>query len=188
MRNKLLKPIALWCLCWCVLPVQSQEQQAVTDIGSAFNYLQLQYRASVKGEFVQHKQLKMLKRPLRSSGEFAATAETFFWQQTLPVASRIELQGGQVISTDHLGNQQPIAGAEQFVPLLRALVSQNAQQLTQYLRFAGLDNNCVQFATTAPLSQIFSTITMCGQGQIAYLTLRETSGTESRIELTYAED
>lgn len=169
----------------CVLFYTYAVTGAANELEEAFAKLNLSPNKSVSGQFEQAKKITVLKNELSSSGSFQADENGFVWQQLLPVKSQISLQNNTVISRDNLGNEKNLAQAQQYIPLLQALLTQDAAKLDTYLSFAALDGQCISFIPKAPLNTLYKSISLCGENQVNQLILIEQANHQTRISLTY---
>ena len=121
------------------------EQQATkADLLSLSGQLSPSLQA--KGEFTQHRYLKVLKRPLVSQGEFIFAKDLgVIWQQNTPFSSTLILKDKQLIQIDSQGNvsvndaSQAGSGnqmSDVMPKLLNALLSGDIQQLEQHFNLS----------------------------------------------------
>ncbi|WP_299802732.1 outer membrane lipoprotein carrier protein LolA [uncultured Shewanella sp.] len=121
------------------------EQQATeADLLSLSEQLSPSLQA--KGEFTQHRYLKVLKKPLVSQGEFIFAKDLgIIWQQTTPFASTLILKDKRLIQIDSQGNvsindaEQTGSGSQMsdvMPKLLNALLSGDIEQLEQHFNLS----------------------------------------------------
>ncbi len=99
----------------------------------------LQLGEQAKGEFQQTRSLAVLKRPLKSAGQFIFSQNIgLLWQQTSPFNSTLLLKQNTLIQQDSLGNitqskanQTSAAMAEQLPQLMQALLTGDLDVLAQ---------------------------------------------------------
>lgn len=168
----------------CSLLVMSVCASA-NELDQAFTKLNLKPLQAVSGKFEQAKKITVLKKELLSNGTFSADENGFVWQQLQPVKSQISLHNNQVKSVDHLGNEKQLAQAAQYIPLLQALLTQDAAKLSPFLTFVEQSEECLIFAPKPPLDTLYKSISLCGETQINSLLLVEQANHQTRISLTY---
>ena len=99
----------------------------------------LQLGEQAKGEFQQTRSLAVLKRPLKSAGQFIFSQNIgLLWQQTSPFNSTLLLKQNTLIQQDSLGNitqskanHTSAAMAEQLPQLMQALLTGDLDVLAQ---------------------------------------------------------
>ncbi|QSX37052.1 outer membrane lipoprotein carrier protein LolA [Shewanella sedimentimangrovi] len=131
---------------------------------------------SLRGQFAQLRQLKVLKRPLRSEGYFLfAPDKGLVWQQQTPFPNRLLLQQHQLWQQDSQGHWQqfPTGGADSpagIMPLLvKGLLSGDISPLQErfqlYLQ-AGPEWQLGLVPKDPALANLFSRIRVEGAGQL----------------------
>lgn len=160
---------------------------------------------SVSGKFTQYRQLKVLKKPLVSHGQFAFDAKQgLIWQQTQPFSSSLILKDDELIQVDSSGHRQMIkasesqgagALAETMPTLLKALLSGNISALTEQFSLylvhntpdkSSLDNIHRWQLGLVPkdplMLKVIPQMVLEGDAQLSSLTLLSGNGDTSRIE------
>lgn len=118
-----IKLMLILCFCSVWISTQCKADTSTTAV-SANNYQQLFTQSAdtaqlvalsqklnlgetVRGQFVQSRQLKVLKKPLISQGQFIFDKEQgLFWQQIKPFESLLILKDKQLIQRDSQGRVQ----------------------------------------------------------------------------------
>ncbi|GIU11352.1 MULTISPECIES: outer membrane lipoprotein carrier protein LolA [unclassified Shewanella] len=175
------------------------EQQATeADLLSLSGQLSPSLQA--KGEFTQHRYLKVLKKPLVSQGEFIFAKDLgVIWQQNSPFASTLILKDKQLIQIDSQGNisvndAEQAGGASQMsevMPkLLNALLSGDIEQLEQHFNLslvqaqtgAGVNHWQLGLQPIDPmLAKALPKLVLVGDAKIQSLVLFSANGDRSEI-------
>ena len=160
---------------------------------------------NASGKFTQYRQLKVLKKPLVSHGQFAFDSQLgLVWQQTKPFSSSLILKEGELIQVDSSGHRQVTkasesqgagALAETMPTLMKALLSGNinalSQQFTLYLVQSSPDTSASEIANSWQLGlvpkdplmhKVIPQMVLEGDAQLTSLTLLSGNGDTSRIE------
>jgi hypothetical protein len=163
-----------------LIPVtQSYASELLADITSRL------VKASItQGTFQQEKQLKILSRPLMSSGLFTYDqSKGVIWQTLAPVPSLLLVNESQLISGQ---GEQNVPAA--FGKVFKALLGGDLHELTESFLMTGENkNNTWQLQLTPTdefLQKIISTITLRGDSELRALELQEVTGNFTRISFT----
>jgi len=150
------------------------DQQATTESLSQFS-ADMAGPQPLRGKFEQLRRLKVLKRPLRSEGQFLFTPEQgLAWLQQTPFQSRLLLQPSQVWQQDSQGlwQQLPAGGADSpagIMPLLvKALLSGDIAPLQnqfQLYLLAGPQWQLGLVPKDPVMARLFAQIRVEGAGQ-----------------------
>ncbi|MGL4938356.1 outer membrane lipoprotein carrier protein LolA, partial [Shewanella sp.] len=171
-----IKLMLILCFCSVWISAQCKADTSTTAV-SANNYQQLFTQTAdkaqlvalsqklnlgetVRGQFVQFRQLTVLKKPLISQGQFIfAQAQGLIWQQIKPFDSLLILKDKQLIQRDSQGRVQvnqadasaSAAAMGDLLPsLVRAMLGGDISGLSENfeLHFLSLDNDQWQLGLT----------------------------------------
>lgn len=152
----------------------------------------LRQHDTVKVGFTQLKTLRILKKPLQSAGSLVFwRGKGMLWQVTEPVAATyvLNVQGMREV-TQAAGSAAPLAtnsAAPNLLPLFDAIFAGDEAALAQHFdyRISGTAQawqlNLVP--RDAMLQRIFSRLELDGRDYIDRITLFDTRGDQTRIEL-----
>jgi hypothetical protein len=163
-----------------LIPVtQSYASELLADITS-----RLVKAPITQGTFQQEKQLKILSRPLMSSGLFTYDqSKGVIWQTLAPVPSLLLVNDSQLISGQ---GEQNVPAA--FGKVFKALLGGDLHELTEGFLMTGENkNNTWQLQLTPTddfLQKIISKITLRGDSELRTLELQEVTGNFTRIGFT----
>lgn len=143
---------------------------------------QLQQPQSVQGNFIQHRYLKALNKPIEMQGQFALLAQKrLLWQLEKPFNNSLRVtpngiqqwNGTQWVNSGNVGQNEQIG-------LFLGLLSGNIDGLKSQFDFA-LSGNANQWQLTLTpnsllMQQIFTTIEISGDQTVKKLTLNEKQG------------
>lgn len=149
---------------------------------------QLQQPQSVQGNFIQHRYLKALKKPIEMQGQFTLLAQKgLLWQLEKPFNNNLRVtpngiqqwNGTQWVNSGNVGQNEQIG-------LFLGLLSGNIDGLKSQFDFA-LSGNANQWQLTLTpnsllMQQIFTTIEISGDQTVKKLTLNEKQGDRTQIE------
>ena len=149
---------------------------------------QLQQPQSVQGNFIQHRYLKELNKPIEMQGQFALLAQKgLLWQLEKPFNNSLRVtpngiqqwNGTQWVNNGNVGQNEQIG-------LFLGLLSGNIDGLKSQFDFA-LSGNANQWQLTLTpnsllMQQIFTTIEISGDQTVKKLTLNEKQGDRTQIE------
>ncbi|ACA88854.1 outer membrane lipoprotein carrier protein LolA [Shewanella woodyi] len=195
----------------CVQTVQSASFDALFESRADNQQLEkltdrLELGENAQGKFTQYRQLKVLKKPLISHGQFAFDSSLgLVWQQTRPFPSTLVLKDGELIQIDSSGNRQITkasesqgagALAETMPKLLKALLSGEITALNDQFNLylihskesttsSSLQVNGWQLGLVPkdPLMlKVIPQMVLQGENQLRSLTLLSSNGDTSRIE------
>ena len=138
---------------------------------------QLQQPQSVQGNFIQHRYLKALNKPIEMQGQFALLAQKgLLWQLEKPFNNSLRVtpngiqqwNGTQWVNSGNVGQNEQIG-------LFLGLLSGNIDGLKSQFDFA-LSGNANQWQLT------LTTIEISGDQTVKKLTLNEKQGDRTQIE------
>jgi len=163
-----------------LIPVtQSYATELIADITS-----RLVKAPITQGTFQQEKQLKILSKPLMSSGLFTYDqSKGVIWQTLAPVPSLLLVNESQLISGQ---GEQNVPAA--FGKVFKAMLGGDLNELTEGFLMTGENkNNTWQLQLTPTdefLQKIINTITLSGDSELRTLELQEVTGNFTRISFT----
>ena len=148
----------------------------------------------MRGDFVQHKQMKMFKQPLLSSGHFLLDNKNgLIWQQESPfpvalvlvkdkLKQQISKQPAQII----LAKDNPMVFyfSHLFLSLFKGDIKQLEQQFSLTLSGSSEQWQLQLTPKSAPLNRIFEHIDISGAKYINQLKLVELSGDSSLLDFS----
>ena len=149
---------------------------------------QLQQPQNVQGNFIQHRYLKALNKPIEMQGQFALLAQKgLLWQLEKPFNNSLRVtpngiqqwNGTQWVNSGNVGQNEQIG-------LFLGVLSGNIDGLKSQFDFA-LSGNANQWQLTLTpnsllMQQIFTTIEISGDQTVKKLTLNEKQGDRTQIE------
>lgn len=151
----------------------------------------LEKSAVISGDFEQTKDIAMLSKPLVSNGNFVLSdKEGLLWLQTTPFPVALILSD-QTLRQKMPGQPEQVIYAKDnpmafyFSDLFLALFHGDADVLTQQFSYE-LDGSpeawtLVLTPTDAPLTKVFSRITLSGSHNIDALTMEELRGDKTTV-------
>ena len=137
-----------------------------------------------QGNFQQEKHLKILSRPLMSSGLFTYDqSKGVIWKTLAPVPSLLLVNESQLISGQ--GEQNvPVA----FGKVFKAMLGGDLNELTEGFLITGENIKSTWHLQLTPkdefLQKIINTITLSGDIELRTLELQEVTGNYTRIDFT----
>jgi hypothetical protein len=163
-----------------LIPVtQSYATELLADITS-----RLVKAPITQATFQQEKHLKILSRPLMSSGLFTYDqSKGVIWKTLAPAPSLLLVNESQLISGQ---GEQNVPAA--FGKVFKAMLGGDLNELTEGFLLTGEHkNNTWQLQLTPTdqfLQKIISTITLSGDSELRALELQEVTGNFTRISFT----
>ncbi len=138
-----------------------------------------------QGHFTQEKQLKFLRKPLLSAGEFTyQQSQGVIWKTLHPVVSLLLVNGSRLLSNQ--GEQTVPPG---FARVLQAILGGNLAQLNEDFVVSGEIQAAqwtVQLQPKDPLvGKIIAGLTLSGDSEVRSLEIRETSGNLATIRFEH---
>lgn len=134
-------------------------------------------------QFVQHKTLQGLPRPLQSSGEIIISDQQLQWITTAPVQQKLLISRAGV----NQWQQQEwvaVAGSKFVGQLLLAVLQQDQAFIQQHFSIKASGDNCYQLSPDmAPLTTLFRDIKLCGAAYLSRVQLTEQNGNLTAIQL-----
>jgi hypothetical protein len=137
-----------------------------------------------QGTFQQEKHLKILSRPLMSSGLFTYDqSKGVIWKTLVPVPSLLLVNESQLISGQ---GEQNVPAA--FGKVFKVMLGGDLNELTEgFLMTVENKNNTWQLQLTPTdefIQKIISTINLSGDNELRVLELQEVNGNFTRISFT----
>ncbi|MBO2689783.1 LolA family protein [Shewanella algae] len=149
---------------------------------------------SSRGQFEQVRWLRVLKQPLRSSGEFLFQRELgMLWQQQTPFGNLLLLKQGELIQQDSQGklsvtkaNAGPAAVAEMLPRMMQSLLSGDIQALSQGFELYLLNDQAGHWqlglkAKEQTMAALLPQMVLEGNQDLESLTLLAKNGDISQI-------
>ncbi len=149
---------------------------------------------SSRGQFKQVRWLRVLKQPLRSSGEFLFQRELgMLWQQQTPFGNLLLLKQGELIQQDSQGKLSvtkadagPPAVAEMLPRMMQSLLSGNIQALSQGFELYLLNDQAGHWqlglkAKEQTMAALLPQMVLEGNQDLESLTLLAKNGDISQI-------
>ncbi|MGI2852850.1 LolA family protein [Shewanella algae] len=149
---------------------------------------------SSRGQFEQVRWLKVLKQPLRSSGEFLFQRELgMLWQQQTPFDNLLLLKQGELIQQDSQGKLSvtkadagPAAVAEMLPRMMQSLLSGDIQALSQGFELYLLNDQAGHWqlglkAKEQTMAALLPQMVLEGNQDLESLTLLAKNGDISQI-------
>ncbi len=149
---------------------------------------------SSRGQFEQVRWLKVLKQPLRSSGEFLFQRELgMLWQQQTPFGNLLLLKQGELIQQDSQGKLSvtkadagPAAVAEMLPRMMQSLLSGDIQALSQGFELYLLNDQAGHWqlglkAKEQTMAALLPQMVLEGNQDLESLTLLAKNGDISQI-------
>ncbi|MEL4417363.1 outer membrane lipoprotein carrier protein LolA [Shewanella algae] len=149
---------------------------------------------SSRGQFEQVRWLRVLKQPLRSSGEFLFQRELgMLWQQQTPFDNLLLLKQGELIQQDSQGKLSvtkadagPAAVAEMLPRMMQSLLSGDIQALSQGFELYLLNDQAGHWqlglkAKEQTMAALLPQMVLEGNQELESLTLLAKNGDISQI-------
>ncbi|MCE9792344.1 outer membrane lipoprotein carrier protein LolA [Shewanella indica] len=149
---------------------------------------------SSRGQFKQVRWLRVLKQPLRSSGEFMFQRELgMLWQQQTPFGNLLLLKQGELIQQDSQGKLSvtkadagPAAVAEMLPRMMQSLLSGDIQALSQGFELYLLNDQAGHWqlglkAKEQTMAALLPQMVLEGNQDLESLTLLAKNGDISQI-------
>jgi len=149
---------------------------------------------SSRGQFEQVRWLRVLKQPLRSSGEFLFQRELgMLWQQQTPFGNLLLLKQGELIQQDSQGKLSvtkadagPAAVAEMLPRMMQSLLSGDIQALSQGFELYLLNDQAGHWqlglkAKEQTMAALLPQMVLEGNKDLESLTLLAKNGDISQI-------
>ncbi|MBO2584313.1 LolA family protein [Shewanella algae] len=149
---------------------------------------------SSRGQFKQVRWLRVLKQPLRSSGEFLFQRELgMLWKQQTPFGNLLLLKQGELIQQDSQGKLSvtkadagPAAVAEMLPRMMQSLLSGNIQALSQGFELYLLNDQAGHWqlglkAKEQTMAALLPQMVLEGNQDLESLTLLAKNGDISQI-------
>ncbi len=135
-----------------------------------------------KGDFQQVKQLKILHKPLISTGTFTYhQSKGVIWKTLTPVASLLLLNDTRLLTTQ---GEQALPAA--FGKVFKAMLGGDLNQLSERFVITGEDKKPTWQLQLTPkdelLKKIISSIALSGDNELRFVEIQETGGNLTRIK------
>lgn len=135
-----------------------------------------------QGNFQQEKRLKILRKPLISTGIFTYDqSKGVIWKTLTPVASLLLLNDTHLLTTQ---GEQAVPAA--FGKVFKAMLGGDLNQLTNGFSITGSDQKPAWQLELNPkdelLKKIISSIVLSGDNELRFLEIQETGGNLTRIK------
>jgi outer membrane lipoprotein-sorting protein len=155
---------------------QSYAGDVLTQIAS-----RLTKTAITNGDFQQEKQLKVLRNPLISTGQFIYDqSKGVIWKTLTPVASILLVSDTRLLTTQ---GEQAVPAA--FGKVFKAMLGGDLNQLTEGFSITGFSRKSSWQLELNPkdelLKKIISSIVLSGDNELRLLEIQEAGGNITRI-------
>jgi outer membrane lipoprotein-sorting protein len=135
------------------------------------------------GDFQQEKQLKILRKPLQSTGTFTYhQSKGVIWKTLTPVASLLLVNDTRLLTSQ---GEQAVPAA--FGKVFKAMLGGDLKQLSDGFSITGSDHKPTWQLELKPkdelLKKIISSIVLSGDNELRLLEIQETGGNITRIKL-----
>lgn len=169
----LIKALLLYLLA-CGLGVA--DEAVLTEIAA-----RLAKTPIAQGDFHQHKQLKILHKPLVSKGTFTYDqSKGVIWKTLTPVVSLLLVNESKLLTGQ---GEQAVPAA--FGKVFKAMLGGDLAALTDGFNIAGTDRKTSWQLELTPkdemLKLIISTMLLSGDTELRWLEIREAAGNVTRI-------
>ncbi|MCF7964720.1 MAG: outer membrane lipoprotein carrier protein LolA [Methylobacter tundripaludum] len=169
----LIKALLLYLLA-CGLGVA--DEAVLTEIAA-----RLAKTPIAQGDFHQHKQLKILHKPLVSKGTFTYDqSKGVIWKTLTPVVSLLLVNESKLLTGQ---GEQAVPAA--FGKVFKAMLGGDLAALTDGFNIAGTDRKTSWQLELTPkdemLKKIISTMLLSGDTELRWLEIREAAGNVTRI-------
>lgn len=169
----LIKALLLYLLA-CGLGVA--DEAVLTEIAA-----RLAKTPIAQGDFHQHKQLKILHKPLVSKGTFTYDqSKGVIWKTLTPVVSLLLVNESKLLTGQ---GEQAVPAA--FGKVFKAMLGGDLAALTDGFNIAGTDRKTSWQLELSPkdemLKKIISTMLLSGDTELRWLEIREAAGNVTRI-------
>lgn len=136
-----------------------------------------------QGSFTQNKQLKILKKPFISSGEFKVSGSSFTWTTLKPIRNVLLFDGEKLWQFSQRGDEQEIPTSAHYIKVIKALVVGDLKQLSKHFIFkkATVDDCLLLAPKTKQLAVIADSIGLCTGTDSLTVTLNEARGNVTEI-------
>jgi outer membrane lipoprotein-sorting protein len=134
------------------------------------------------GNFQQEKRLKILRKPLQSTGTFTYhQSKGVIWKTLTPVASLLLVNDTRLLTA-----QGELAVPAAFGKVFTAMLGGNLNQLSDGFSITGADQKSSWQLELKPkdelLKKIISSIVLSGDNELRLLEIQEAGGNATRIE------
>ncbi|PPK73072.1 outer membrane lipoprotein-sorting protein [Methylobacter tundripaludum] len=169
----LIKALLLYLLA-CGLGVA--DEAVLTEIAA-----RLAKTPIAQGDFHQHKQLKILHKPLVSKGTFTYDqSKGVIWKTLTPVVSLLLVNESKLLTGQ---GEQAVPAA--FGKVFKAMLGGDLAALTDGFNITGTDRKTSWQLELSPkdemLKKIISTMLLSGDTELRWLEIREAAGNVTRI-------
>lgn len=178
-----------------------EKQLNQPDAAIGFLNKTLLFKNNIQGDFSQEKQIKVLSRPLRSSGAFTlGETEGLIWDTQFPIQNRIKVNTSGLYEWRGKNNssgtdqwrikpESQSAGFSRYAKSFQALLNADIQQLQQNFELywqntTGEWSLGLKPKQTSPLNKLISWIKVSGSDRVTMIQILEQSGDFSKITLS----
>lgn len=138
-----------------------------------------------QGDFQQEKHLKILRKPLISTGTFTYhQTKGVIWKTLTPVASLLLVNDTRLLTTQ---GEQTVPAA--FGKVFKAMLGADLNQLTDGFSITGADQEPAWQIELEPkdelLKKIISSIVLSGDNELRLLEIQEAGGNMTRIKFDH---
>ncbi len=169
----LIKALLLYLLAF---GLSVADEAVLTEIAA-----RLAKTAITQGDFHQHKQLKVLRKPLVSTGTFTYDqSKGVIWKTLTPAVSLLLVNESKLLTGQ---GEQSVPAA--FGKVFKAMLGGDLAALTDGFNIAGTDRKTSWQLELTPkdemLKKIISTMLLSGDTELRDLEIREAAGNVTRI-------
>jgi outer membrane lipoprotein-sorting protein len=137
-----------------------------------------------QGHFQQEKQLKILRKPLISTGTFTYhESQGIIWKTLSPVTSLLLVNDARLLTS-----QGELAVPAAFGQVFKAMLGGDLKQLTDGFTLSGSDQKPYWQLALKPkdvlLQKMIDAIVLSGDNELRTLEIQETGGNKTRITFT----
>lgn len=133
----------------------------------------------LKGTFIQQKQTRFMRRPIRSSGTIIVSAnQGIIWRTETPVTSTLVISQSHIISIDSQNKRQQLGGASGLNMVFLNALTGNWQGLTEHFSLS-----VAQQAKQEPQAEAITCVTLMPKSEVTQSALQsiDVCGTKEDI-------
>jgi len=137
-----------------------------------------------QGDFLQEKHLKILRKPLQSTGTFTYhQSKGVIWKTLTPIVSLLLVNDTHLLTTQ---GEQAVPAA--FGKVFKAMLGGDLKQLSDGFSITGSDKKTAWQLELKPkdelLKKMISIIVLAGDNELRSLEIQEAGGNSTRIKFT----
>jgi len=137
-----------------------------------------------QGDFLQEKHLKILRKPLQSTGTFTYhQSKGVIWKTLTPIVSLLLVNDTHLLTTQ---GEQAVPAA--FGKVFKAMLGGDLKQLSDGFSITGSDKKTAWQLELKPkdelLKKMISIIVLAGDNELRSLEIQETGGNSTHIKFT----